>query len=408
MIIRTLNKRQLLYILFLIPFVRLEAFNYIGDVSVFYDLSKALVFFLIIFLEMTGYLSTRKAPDRFIFIIVFFFFWSLIASITHNVSVISTLINYITMMSLPLLLDYVFKAHEIKDFLVGARFYFKTLIVLHFILLLIYPDGIYQDTSQRVGFIYDTSTGVHLLGKANATTPILMAMITVIFLSSYVSNTKLSKSDKLCVFLAWLSIVIQFSATGVVGLIVFFILMAFFIGKKRTNGVSKSVNFNFYLILAMLGTVAVCFFNIQYYFSSFLETVLNRDITLSNRTNVWNMARLYIVSNYNIFDYLIGEGLTSYSTLLFNGRYAHSHNQFLDIFIKSGLVGLMLYITLFIISLHVMNRQYKKMQKKEIAIISATVISFVIMFITEVYATPLIMMILYLGYRFVDLTQSRR
>ena len=119
------------------------------------------------------------------------------------------------------------------------------------------------------------------------------------------------------------------------------------------------------------------------------------------------MTYSYIVSNFNIFDLFTGEGLTSYSDLVFNGRYVHSHNQFLDIFIKCGLVGLMLYVDLFFISLRVINRQYKIVQNEEIVFLSATVISFVIMFISEVYTTPLIMMILYLGYRFADLKQIK-
>lgn len=402
----TVNLRQVMYILLLIPFVRLEAFTHIESVSIFYDVTKLLAFFLIIFFEFTIYFRRKIKMDGFLVLILLMYIWCLFTVVLHGTSILSFFVNFVTTMILPLLLDYAFRCSDIHNFLSGAKKYFKGLIIAHFLLLLVYPDGIYQEASRRVNFLHDTAEAVHLLGKANANTPILMAMIVVIILASSVMNEELSRSDKICIILGWISIIVQLSSTGIIGLIIFALLMIYFCAKRKIRDVSKSVNFKFFLMVAILGSVAVCVFSIQNYFAFFIEGVLHKDVTLSNRINVWNMVKSYIISNFNFADYITGTGLFSYSTEIFNGRYAHSHNQFLDIFIKSGIVGVLFYVRLFVISVRNMNAQYKRTWDKEIMVISATIIAFTSMFIAEVYTTPLIMMVLYLGYRYELLSES--
>ena len=144
----------------------------------------------------------------------------------------------------------------------------------------------------------------------------------------------------------------------------------------------------------------ICVFSVQNHFAGLIELVFHKDVTLSNRINVWTMSSTYIESNFNAIDYIVGKGLFDYSNVVFSGRYAHCHNQFLNLFFGYGAVGVIIYVRLFIITLKNLNNQYRISKNKSCILIGSTVIAFVIMFIAEVYTTPLIMMVLYLGYRY--------
>ena len=395
-----LSKKQVVYLLLLVPFVRLEAFMHIEAVSLFYDLSKLAVLVLISILTMYNYMGKNAVIDRFLFLISLLFVWGLFTVIYHQTNIFNYIVSFATMMALPLLLGNIFRQDDTYDFLTAASAFFKILLIANLITLIVFPDGIYQEASRREGYIYDEAIGVDLLGKANACTPIIMAMVMIIMLRSITYKKRLTRSDMMCIFTGWLIITIQFSATGVIGLFAFIILMIYFASRRKIAGISKRINFNVFLYGALLGTVAVCVFSVQNHFAGLIELVFHKDVTLSNRINVWTMSSTYIESNFNAIDYIVGKGLFDYSNVVFSGRYAHCHNQFLNLFFGYGAVGVIIYVRLFIITLKNLNNQYRISKNKSCILIGSTVIAFVIMFIAEVYTTPLIMMVLYLGYRY--------
>lgn len=391
-----INKYEILFIFLIFPFIRLEAFTHISIIDKSYDILKLLNSIIILFLSLsTFFFKKNKRIDKFILRIFLLCGVIFLSVLMHDESINIFLIRYISVLSLCLVVYYAERKEKIKFLISGIKKFFKILILLNFITLLLFPEGIWQDIRVREGMLESTIVEVNLLGKANATTPILLSMILIIFLCVYFEKKKMTKIDKIIEYITYFSIILQKSATGIVGLLVYFIIVYIYKNKKFKNFMKKlRINYIVFLWFALAGTIGVCIFNIQEFFVIFIELVLKKDVTLSNRINVWAMCINYIKNNFSNIDYMMGQGAIEYSKLVFNGRYAHCHNQFMDIFLQGGFLGLIFYIGLFKIALE----KISNLKNDILVFIAAIIISFVVMFIAEVYITPLIYFSLYLVY----------
>lgn len=108
-------------------------------------------------------------------------------------------------------------------------------------------------------------------------------------------------------------------------------------------------------------------------FSNIIEGVLNRDVTLTNRTLIWDAAMKSIKARP-----IFGDGLRELkdSKLILEGFQAsHAHNALLDILLKCGIVG----AAVLVIIVYLCIRQQFKMKKSALgAILGMTVGAFLI------------------------------
>ncbi len=128
----------------------------------------------------------------------------------------------------------------------------------------------------------------------------------------------------------------------------------------------------FAVIYAVLEVILVFMRRIDI-FSGFIEGVLNRDVTLTNRTLIWDRA-MQVIRSTPVF----GDGLRELqdSKLVIGGFQAsHAHNALLDITLKCGLVGAVL---LAVIVALCMRQQFKMKNSALGAILGMTLGAFLI------------------------------
>jgi O-antigen ligase len=82
-------------------------------------------------------------------------------------------------------------------------------------------------------------------------------------------------------------------------------------------------------------------------FSWLIVDILQRGLTFSGRTVLWETI-LRIFPEQPVFGYAIRDSVAFPELLGGNANYVHGHNQILDILLKSGLLGLSLFVILLI------------------------------------------------------------
>lgn len=194
------------------------------------------------------------------------------------------------------------------------------------------------------------------------------------FLASLLMNglnrTKLSWLWNIFVFIniMWGTIVFD-SATTIVGIVV---LLALYVLFKRKNVLYRPVAWFF----GGLGVhVAIVIFRVQETFSWIIEHLLNKTLSFSGRTEIWDMALYYIYRKP-----LLGYGASS----VFNFSYANAtipaHNQLLDIAVVCGIPGLIIFFVILLIIFLKLNKYKESIVAR---MVTCALLGYLVMMITE-------------------------
>lgn len=388
------NVNEIFYIFVLLSFVRIESLVRYPVVDTIYDGLK-LIAFVLTLIKSRGMLLSNHRISKFSISVIMITLITVISALINGNNVATVFIRYLPIVTATVLIGYICAKKESSLFFSGSSKYFSFLIWINLLGLIMFPNGIYT-TSGREGMLFDTGVNVHILGKANALSPVMLSMLIIIITNEYISKGCLGKRSVLYTCLVGVSIIIMGSATGLLGA---FVCVALYMVNrlKRTHN-KKSINFKAYLIIALVLTFGIVSFNIQNYFAAIITGLLHKDITLSNRTNVWAITLNYISNNFKLINYVFGTGMVEYKQAIYMGRYAHCHNQFLDQFIQSGIIGLLLYLRLFYLSISNVIRRYNRNMNEVLVLFGALIIAFSIMFVAEVYTTPMIVLMLSIAY----------
>ena len=180
---------------------------------------------------------------------------------------------------------------------------------------------------------------------------------------------------------------ITFPATAIVGMIVFSLCFMSLLCNNKLFGFITPIK-----LFAISGTISflIIYVKIQNLFYGFIKNVLHKDLTFSGRTEIWNLA-IDKIKNNLILGY--GRLTTEQRTVVFNATSAH--NQFLNFLFEGG-VGLLLTICVIFI---IISKKLKECNNKKIrAVITATIASYLFMWITEPfsYSGTLLMFIIFM------------
>ena len=131
------------------------------------------------------------------------------------------------------------------------------------------------------------------------------------------------------------------------------------------------------LIISSCGlTVGVVFFQIQEKFSWLLSGILQKDISLTGRTEIWDVA-LAVINKQLWFGY----GYTNHGNFVALYDFVTSgHSQMIQVLYYGGIVGLVLFLVL----LFSVVRKAIKAHYKEISILLCTFVVIVIETISEI------------------------
>lgn len=168
----------------------------------------------------------------------------------------------------------------------------------------------------------------------------------------YLVDVKRSRRYQLMDFIIWTavcfaSLVKAWSANCMV----IFAVFIFMICLKEIPFLKNFFNYLspiFSIVLNIGLSIAVIIFQIQYLFRGFIENILHKSITLTDRVIVWTHAIQNILNKP-----IIGYGTTANGRMRINWNPVYhvwnfSHNMFLEILIQGGIIAFAIYIYIYL------------------------------------------------------------
>lgn len=385
-----INIKKILLILLLLPFFMPAFFNYTD----FQYLSKIYKILSIgsFIISSVLYIKNNKMDKIILFILIFEILTILFTYINQNPikDVIYSSINIIA----PCMIADLYIKKDRENFFSAISFIFEVLVCINFITILIFKDGMYTKTT-----LFETTNYNWFLGVENLHILYVLPGMLFSYINSYINNDgKIKMGTKMFIVTGILSILLRKSATGILGIS---ILIIYFIFQKFIDRV-KVFNILTYFYSAVALHLSIVIFRIQEIFNYLIVNILGKNLTLTNRTYIWDDTIYYIKNKL-----LIGYGVESTSTRYYKGihfRAFHAHNQFLEILYTGG-------ICLFMIFIYILHISFKELIKfkdeKLVKIISITIFSFLIMMISESYDLKMIFLILVCSYNVKYLLNSK-
>lgn len=217
--------------------------------------------------------------------------------------------------------------------------------------------------------------GIHL----SRSTMIIYLNFCIFIYLYYIKTSLVSYKDKINItimlILNIILILLSKSSTGIVTIALFIPLLAIVKYKSLSKFLIKAS-----IIIGILLPVIKL---TSPFLNRIIKTFFGKTLTFSGRTYIWNYALDKLASNP-----LLGNGFNSTPYLLekkiipiYERVAAHTHNGFLELFLQSGFIGLLLGVSIFLITF----RYTFKINKKEGNIIRIYFIVFMVFNFMEPY-----------------------
>lgn len=337
---RLLIKRSDIITFFLaILFIEIDSFPYIFSKIpgfVYSLLPLALSFLLVAF----TLIEKRKISSSLCIVFVLFLWFLFITAWKSKRALYPAVSQMSSAMSLAILTEYNLSRNRWSFFRVLYAA-FLVLLAIDISTILLFPKGLYQTA------LY---TNNWFLGYKSARVRAIsipgIAVAAVLSISNY---NKLNLKFWLFCFLAIADAALSGATSGSVSL-VFYVVILFFLFSSKSERVRKTILklVNPWIVLILVISLNVAFAILQRFelFEFFITSVLDKDITLTNRTQIWGASlMLFLKSPWVGNGYIVSSDYVLITNLI---RGTQPHNLFLAILVYSGLVGLAVYAVLLI------------------------------------------------------------
>lgn len=278
----------------------------------------------IMFLIVFSINILQKRMNFFIFLTFLYLLWRSYTSYFLNDGVLD-IVNNFRIINIVLLINICIKKYP-KALLSSMASLFSIYIILNFLTLIVFSDGL---TKTSLG------SEIWFLGIANQFGYFLIPAISIIMLNSWFKYNKITVLTWLYSCIALLSVMIVWSATAIVSLIIV-IIISYILQSKN---IGKLINFNLLLMVYGVFWFVLVKFNSITIFQKVIVDLLEKDLTLSYRTEIWQ----------SVFEELpksiyYGFGINSEVRAGIVTDFA-AHNMILQILLDSGIIGLFLFIS---------------------------------------------------------------
>lgn len=239
----------------------------------------------------------------------------------------------------------------------------------------------YADFVERIG----QTRPAWFLGINNRFSFYLVPASAIAAFSSWTKQGKLSLNFWIITVIGALSLMMKDSMTGLVALLFTGILLITgLVGKK----IMEKFSFFHFLTGYSIVWVVLVIVNNTKVFQNFIVNVLQRDLTLSGRTNIWN-ATIEKISERPWLGYGINE------RVLLTAQSFVAHNTVLQIILESGIIGFSIFMTIFLI---VGTILYKNHNVLISYIITVGIFGILVGGLTEAYPLNFLFLLMVLGY----------
>lgn len=357
--IKSLNSVAFLMLL-LLPFFKPASFELIAPgIDAFLDGWRLVSFAVILFM----YVVSGKV-SKIIVAISAYEAMLLVSTFVNHGDYWHLVVSCGTVIGFCMLTEICIIQNSKKYFTTIFTIYFA-LIMINLIVLVIFPEGIATDNYYRNTY--------NFLGNDNSMAVVFeLPLMGAACLYSAFRNRRLTFTALLMFIMISATVLITWSATGVVAWFVLAVYILFVYKSKMAK------IFNSYILFVMFVAmqIMIVFLRLQEHFAFFIENILGKSISFTGRTLIWDLSYLVILQSpiigYGVYE---GAGLIQVGNAFF-----YAHNAILEILIQSGVIGLILFIIPFIMAA---RRLYQYREHFLAGIVSVTLFSFMLTFLME-------------------------
>ena len=359
---KTYNKTSIIktifYILLLFSFFEPGFLEYCyPSISTIYTAFRYISFIIITFLILSSKSFSRIIIHITVYLLVLF-----VSSIINSLSTIEALNICVRLLTICLVTDYGIRK-DTKNFLNAICIVLNILIIYNFITLMLYPQGMYTNST---GY-----TKNWVLGYKNTHILYIIPAIILNYVRKNYNKEKLSIFDYIIILISLVSTLIVNNSTGIVGII---LLLGIILFPNIYNN-TKIFNSKNYFVSYISLYIGIVVMRLQNIFKFLIVDMLHKDLTFTGRIYIWDKV-IEAIKAKPILGY--GNSMYQYSINTFT-----THNTLLDVVYKTGIIGLIIYILLLIRAVKQLYIYRKTTISK---ILSIGLLIYFIMMITEAYS----------------------
>ena len=323
------------------------------------------------------YYITRKLKPN-----IYHWFWLIYILIVIYSSIINRVVYYGNILSPTigaaslLMIFHMRCSSDLDGLLCNLTKVFFFYVVVNFLLVLLYPNGVWTDVTD----VNRDEIGRYLIGgNRNQMGGTLIAAIVTSVAYSYKVSNNIRKSLGM-LFFATLSVLIVGSKTSIIGFFAFILFLVF--AKFRRFGIKELiVVFSLFCVVQILFLLSFDIISSNKFLGYIIEDVLQKDLTFSSRTTIWNFS-IIMISMSPIFGY--GWQDPEWNKFYIFG--VSTHNLVLHVLIKGGII----LLSCFIIVIGIAIKQAVKNATTPAILIHLGFWIFLFMMSTEVYNAVII------------------
>lgn len=339
----------ILCIFFLSRFFTIETISNNNTLSNLYSNISTVMAAVIVLIHLY---KRRCKLDVFMTLVCIYILYLFATTAIHQGNIRRIVMLYYPVVGLLCFMDLVTKKHA-KEFVTAFCFLMYILVIINFLNTLLFKD---TTTSY--------STSVYFLGGKNQIG--IAYAIGMAFVKDYaenVSNLK-PKGKKIFIFtyviIVTISALMTKSGTSIVCIVA--LLGLYYLPKIKLIEILQ--NPKSFIVLYSILWLGLVVFRVHEIAADLIVGVLNRDLTLTHRTLVWDEVLSLLKTNF-LFGYGIRDSVNLFSVsyrYIGHGGYTTSvfsaHNQMLQNLYEGGLCSLVLMITIYFFSTS--TKRYKK------------------------------------------------
>lgn len=321
------------------------------------------------------FINLQKKPFLQTNLIIFLEGITLFSTIIYHGNIDGALWKVISLVYIAMLVDISVKEEKIELLIRNMMIHLELCTYINALTVLFKPNGFFSRSISAYG-----KTQEWFLGSDHY----FIIWAVPAFLISWIFKEYTGEKYR-CYILCIVTVAIQFirgSATGIVGVMIFTIWLVIPWIKKFMTPIKS-------MLIASILLLAVVFLRNADFLEPLIVNVLGKDMTFTSRLGIWDNAikaiiEKPIIGHGILYSNQIVEQLGQIGEILWKGA-THCHCQILQVMFQSGIVGLICYLTVIIISFSC----YKKYIKTSIAQVGTICLFiFCVISITEVYEYP--------------------
>ena len=329
-------------VLFILPFIGINVI----DGNILLSSASKMVVSIIGYLMLFENFNYNKniLNIKLILLVMLYSFIILFSAVINNNITIGMIYTNFVYIGFIIYINYCMK--DFKNFINALNILF-TLLIIYNLILAIFVKSSYM----YIGYQGSQKVFVGTFESRNGISMVMIPAIAFILIRSEYIYEKVRNKDILLCFMVLIIILLSKSSTGfIVGsLLVIYVLLL----KK----IKIKLNINKLMSIYTIIYTQVVIFRIQEtVFRGFIENTLQKNVTLTGRTLIWDFI-MKIIPNSLIFGYGRNDIIAQNAIIR---DVTEAHNGLLEILLCTGIIGLFVFILILLNAFRALNKSNSK------------------------------------------------